>query len=468
MDLLEVGLGQLHHEAGPGQTGDVQRRLDELGEVAGVELAGGHVDVHPGRLLTEQRDPGHGEPAGLLDHPLSQGGHQAGALGEVEPLRRQQQTVFGVLPPQERLDGGDPPVGQVDDGLELQHELPALQCAPQLAPKLEGPHRRRLQVAGVERVTLLAGPLGGLHRGVGVGEQLTRLLARPPEGDADAAGQDQGLGVDPHRRAHGCQDPGGDALRLLGARQAGAEHTELVLAEARDRVARAGGGLEPAGYRHQGGVACALPSAVVDRREVVHVDAEQAQVVLPSAAGGEGLVEPVEQQAAVGQARQGVVEAGPGGVLLGAAPRRRVIQLDRYQDAVAIAGQAAGRHRNPARLLLLTLDLVRPGQGQVTAPRCRCAGGDSAETGAERDAVLGVDQAAEQRTDPGLWRAEQGHRGGIDVNDDQGVPDRSQLHQPWHRVRARGRPHVVGAAPDAGAKKAAQHAGGGQQSGTGR
>ena len=161
---------------------------------------------------------------------------------------------------------------------------------------------------GVEQlVAVLAPGLGRVHGHVGVAEQLLGLVgAGPPGGHAQAGLDRDGAAVEAERLVQGVEHPAGDRRRRLGVGDPLQQHRELVAAQAGRGVGRAQAALEPPGGRDQQLVAGGVAEAVVDVLEVVQVDEQDGQVALARA--GQGVLDPLGEQGAVGQAGQPVVE----------------------------------------------------------------------------------------------------------------------------------------------------------------
>jgi len=103
----------------------------------------------------------------------------------------------------------------------------------------------------------------------------------------------------------------GKALRLQGGlvlvrAEILQHHDELVGTEAAGGVRAAGMRLQPVGDLSQQGVAGPVAQRVIDGLEVVQVDDEQGTMVAGPAVGGQGVLQTVDQQAAVRQTRDRV------------------------------------------------------------------------------------------------------------------------------------------------------------------
>ena len=130
-----------------------------------------------------------------------------------------------------------------------------------------------------------------------------------------AVAQDEG----PRQRL---RDPLGDPGRAALVPDVLGEHGELVAAEARDRVSGAQRLLDPGGHGGEQLVAGGVAEAVVDELELVEVEEEHRDRGLAPAGDREGVLEPVEEEVAVGQAGERVVEGLVLGALLGCAAAR--------------------------------------------------------------------------------------------------------------------------------------------------
>lgn len=102
----------------------VEHARDALGQLGVLELARRHVHRH--RHGVRQ----HGL-AGTAQHPVAGVEDEAGVLKDVHEGRRHLQPGTGPVPAQQRLDGADAVLVQVDQRLEMQLELDALQPAVQ-------------------------------------------------------------------------------------------------------------------------------------------------------------------------------------------------------------------------------------------------------------------------------------------------------------------------------------------------
>jgi hypothetical protein len=193
------------------------------------------------------------------------------------------------------------------DRLVVQDQLVAVGDVAQLGLQLQPLEHVLVHVGAEQLVAVLAPGLGRVRGHVGVAEQLLGLVdARPAHGHAQAGLDRDGPAVEAERLVQAVEDPAGDRRRRVGVGDPLQQHAELVAAEAGRGVGRAQAALEAPGRGHQQLVAGGVAEAVVDVLEVVQVDEQHGQVARPGA--GQGVLDPLGEQGAVGQAGQPVVE----------------------------------------------------------------------------------------------------------------------------------------------------------------
>ncbi len=272
------------------------------------ELAGGQIDVDAQRAVVAVLPlPVAGLPHRLLEHPAAQRHDQPGVLGERDEAVRAEHAVLRVQPAHQRLRAVHLAVVEPDQRLVLDEEL---------APVQRGGQRRGEAVpgdgAGVglrvgELVAVAAGGLGPVHRDVGAAQHLRRAaFARRSLDDADAAAHQQFPAVDADGSGQRVHDAVGEVVDAALGVGAGGQRHELVAAEPCDHLAgRGGAALEPVGDLDQEPVARGVPEAVVDGLEAVQVQVAEPEPL--ALAGGERLLQPLEEQGAVGQSGERVV-----------------------------------------------------------------------------------------------------------------------------------------------------------------
>jgi hypothetical protein len=214
--------------------------------------------------------------------------------------------ALGMVPAHERLGGGDVAGVELDDRLQLDDELAALGRAPEvllqpLAAQHRGVHR------GLEDlVALVARVLGGVHRDVGVAQQLLGVgdLGRPALDEPEARVRGDLVPGDRERPPEQLDDAIGHAADVLAVADTVQEDRELVAAHPRSQVLVLERAAQPPRDRREQLVADRVPEAVVDRLEVVEVEEQDGEVALP---GGQQLAELLEEQGAVREPRERVV-----------------------------------------------------------------------------------------------------------------------------------------------------------------
>ena len=212
-------------------------------------------------------------PAGLAQHPLADLHDHPRLFGDADELARSDQATLGVLPADERLEADDAVAADRDLGLEEHPELLAFQ---RFADRVLGmqPGQRALAGQLVEQQQpAAAGALGAVHRGVGVADQVLRLLLGvQTDRDADAGVGGRLAVGQVKRRRERLQHALGDGHRVLVVEDVLAQDHELVAAKAGQRLVAAEVVPDAVGDRRQQLIAGAVTEAVVDHLEAVQVE----------------------------------------------------------------------------------------------------------------------------------------------------------------------------------------------------
>ena len=254
-----------------------------------------------------------------------------------------------MAPAHERLDGHDLARVEVDERLVVELELVALERAPQVLLERE-PLHHALAHAGVEQLEARAAAvLGAVHGDVGVAhDRFGGVVAAVGDDDADGGGDDHGAVVDDDGRLQRVEQPLGDLDRAALAGQPLAQHRELVAAHARERVALRDQRPEPHRDLAEQLVAALMAERVVDELEAVDVEHEHGDRAAVAGSECERVVHAVDEQRAVGQARERVVQRPVLDLLLERDdPPERVVEtrvvrerLGRHAVAVAASGSS--------------------------------------------------------------------------------------------------------------------------------
>ena len=86
------------------------------------------------------------------------------------------------------------------------------------------------------------------------------------------------------------------------------QNHKLVSAQSRYRVGFADAGEDAPSDLLQQEIADVMAEGIVQRLEIIEVDEEQCSLAFASDAGGQGLPQPIQQQATIGQAGQRIKE----------------------------------------------------------------------------------------------------------------------------------------------------------------
>ena len=195
----------------------------------------------------------------------------------------------------------------------------------------------------VDRDAGLAAVLGQVHRDVGVAQQLFPAAVVVGDGQADAGAHAVPAAVDDDRFGQRDLQPFGDRPTVA---QVAVLHQdrELVAAQPGRGVLRPQHVHQPLGDVDEHPVADPVADAVVDLLEVVEVEEQHHHVVL--AAPGPTLhrvLEPVGEQATVGEPGEGVVERVMGQLLLHLQARRHIASGQDESVHTVVAEQVGER-----------------------------------------------------------------------------------------------------------------------------
>ena len=309
----QQAFGQLQFQQ-PGRGARVGQGGEQPGdEVRVAELPGAHVHGHRQVGRGRVAGPGCQLLARAAQHPAPQGDDQPALLGQRDELRRPHQSALRVLPAHQRL-GALGPILDVVLQLVVQAQLVALEPHPQMGLQRSTGRDGELHVGVEEAEGVAARALGLVHRQVGLFEQLLDRMLVAPEHDHTDAGRAVVLAVVDHV---GLAHVGGDLLHHLAgpggglvhiATQLLQDHHKLVAAQACHGVAAPHAAHQPVGDLLQQQVAAVMAPGVVEVLEVVEVDEQQRAGLAMACAYHQGPLQPIHQQAAVGQAGQVVLE----------------------------------------------------------------------------------------------------------------------------------------------------------------
>ena len=309
---------------------DVEHLRDLLREVRLLELEGREVDAdtqaHPAAV-----QPSLGAPARPLEHRPADLQDGAVVLRQFHEVRRRQDPVLRVVPTHQRLGRHDAPVLERHERLEVDVDLLALHRVMEGGIEIEPAGRASTHPIVVEERDATAAPslLGLVHRDIGIVQEVVAGAPDRADRHADAHRRHDLLVTGQrHRLPQRVQHPVGHLGGVVRRGHALQDHDELVTAEPRQRVAGAYGTAEPLGHDAEQLVPDLVSEVVVDDLELVDVPEEHGHAG-PGAIGlRQRVVEVIEQEATVGQSRQGILEGVPRQLLLERPALRRVPEDD--------------------------------------------------------------------------------------------------------------------------------------------
>ena len=274
-------------------------------ELAGREV---HADLQP---EPEGVEPRLRTQAGLLEDRPADGEDGAVVLGQLDEMGRGQDPVLGMVPPHQGLRPDDPLVRQRNERLEVDLDLLALDRMIEGRVEVEAAGRASAHPVHVEQrdLALAAALLGPVHRHVSVVQKIVARGAGVAQRDADAHRRDHLVAATEHDRfAQGVQHPVGHLAGVLGRGHPFQDDHEFVPTETGQRVARPDGTPEALSDDPQHLVAHPVAQVVVDDLEPIDVTEENGDATSRTISLEQGVVEVIEEQAAVGQPGQRVLE----------------------------------------------------------------------------------------------------------------------------------------------------------------
>lgn len=298
-----------------GKPGLGQHSRDLRDQVRVLELLAGQVHADSDRRISA--DPGvplHRLATGLEQDPLAERVDGAGLLSERNELVGPDHAARGVAPAHQRLRRNDRAGRQVNDRLVVRDQLAPEDSSLKVDLELEAFEDRRVHARLERLVTPLAGALCAVHRQVGVAKQVVAAAILAGR-DADARRDVDLLALDFERSPQLGQNALGHQLGSPRRADVLEQDRELVAAEARRRIGWPQAATQSARHEDEQLVARDVPEAVVDVLEAVEVEEEHGDGRLASARARLGVLQPVQEQGAVREPGQRVVERLMHGVL---------------------------------------------------------------------------------------------------------------------------------------------------------
>ena len=310
-------LGDLELEPACGQTRGRQRCDDLQRQRAALELHRRDVDREADIVR-----PGRGLDAGRGQHPLAELVDQAGLLGDRDEFGRRDHAALRMAPAQQRLAAGDPVVLQVEAGLIINLEAAVDDGLAQVHLQDAAGADLGVHVGLEEAMGAAAGGLGGVHRQIGIFQDLVEvgtILRRQRNADRGIRGDLMAEAfIGRADRLIDAVDELGDVVRAFDG---GLDDGEFVAAEPGHEIGLAHAAAQADGDGLQQFVADHVSERVVDALEFVDVDVEHGKLPVRRDAG-QFVLELFVEQRAVRQVGQRVVMGEVGDALLG---RRRSV-----------------------------------------------------------------------------------------------------------------------------------------------
>ncbi len=165
-----------------------------------------------------------------------------------------------------------------------------------------------MPVGGIEMVGIAPRLFGLVHGGVGLTQQgLAILTVVGVEADADAGAGEDLLPLDQKTVGEDVQHLGGDGGGSLGVDNLLNQDHELIPPQPGHGVLFADDATQPLPRLQQQHVAQGVAQGVVDDFEAIQIEEHHRKPVPVAACVSDGVIEPVEEEGAVGQSGQGVV-----------------------------------------------------------------------------------------------------------------------------------------------------------------
>ncbi|MNQ68641.1 hypothetical protein D3C85_832030 [compost metagenome] len=246
--------------------------------------------------------------AGLIQHPFANGDDRAVLLCQRDEQVRRHQTVFRMLPANQRFDADHAVIAIADLRLINQIELIAQQCIAQVFFQLATAAHLAVDAGDIELITVARAGLGQGHGLLGLLQQLLGAVAVLREqGDANGRAQADFLMVEGERRLQIIKDAlrqFGRFVRLLDIRL---YQCELVAAETGEGAEATAVGAQTIGQGQQQLVAGLVAELLVDTFEIIQPHAQHRDPALQLAGVDQNLVQLLLELLAIRQAGEEVV-----------------------------------------------------------------------------------------------------------------------------------------------------------------
>src|SRR5438093_10898968 len=301
---------RIAHQQGLGELELDERRFDARFpqdvphdglEILLLELARGEVHRH-GFYREPVPLPCLNLRAHFAQHPFAHRYDQARVLQDRNEFPRQDQTLLGMPPAQQRLETADEAALEGHLGLVVEEKLFLIDGPAQRRLHPHARERPLVHLAGEVLVGVAALFLGAIHGGVGVHDQGFGVVAVGREqGDADARADIGVVRIELERSGESVEDLLRDDARVPRFRQVRYDRAELVAAEPAHRIAAAHA-LRKTGRRFlEQLVSGAVPLGVVYQLEAVEVDEEHRHALPAAPSVRHGFQQAVVKEVPVGE-----------------------------------------------------------------------------------------------------------------------------------------------------------------------
>ena len=339
---------------------------NHLGDKVGLRKLG-RADIDRQRPIFALRhlSPGHQLLASSLHDPFSERQDQPHVFGDRDEFSGQHQPTPWVLPAHQRFRTGHLAMA-VDLHLVMQDELLSQHCLDQIIFKLDQRIEGRQHGRIVKKRPVAAGILGLVHRQVGFLEQVVnRVISVHEQHDTNARRAAEAMLLQPIGFAQRQHNLAGDTVGMgcgvldMRTDRLDQDH-EFVASQTGHAVVDANTSAQALRNLLQQHVTHGMAQAVIEAFEMIEVEEHQRAMGFGAFGRRHRLLQPVKQQATIGQIGQRVIESQPVNILELLTFQRDVTHQAEEGDA-AIDGQPRYRqaHRKTAAIAAQAGDLAR-------------------------------------------------------------------------------------------------------------
>ena len=272
----------------------------------------------------------------------------------------------GVQPADQGFKAFHAPVIDAHERLELEEELVVLHAHAQVGLEFEPLHGVAVHRAIESAHTGLAGRLRDVHRGVGIPQHGFLVVVGVGNGDADADADDHFPPTDAHGHVQQREQALGEHIGIIAHFDRLDDDAEFVAAKPRDGFTGPHGAGNATSHDLQQFVAGGMAKRVVHTLESVKVEQEHGHATVAKVASGEGVMQAVPEEHAIGQTGEVVLERLLEQLALHVLPLRDVLN---HADHARFAseGDAGDGELSPHDVPLLVEEAALDGGGVALA-----------------------------------------------------------------------------------------------------